>query len=69
MATTTFTPQMLRNGTRGIPEIPAGSTPPSFNNTYSLAFDGVDDFVRYNSAIDLGSETNTTFFLGKNGIC
>ena len=45
MATTTYTPSMLRNGTRGIPEIPAGSTPPSFNNTYSLAFDGVDDVL------------------------
>jgi len=44
MATTTFTPSMLRGaGTRGIPEIPAGS---SFSNTYSLAFDGVDDYVK-----------------------
>ena len=43
MATTTFTPLMLRGaGTRGVPEIPAGS---SFSNTYSLAFDGTDDYV------------------------
>jgi hypothetical protein len=43
MATTTFTPSMLRGaGTRGIPEIPAGS---SFSNTYSLAFDGTDDIA------------------------
>ena len=47
MATTTFTPSMLRGaGTRGIPEIPAGS---SFSNTYSLAFDGTDDYVDTNS--------------------
>ena len=32
-------------GTRGVPEIPAGS---SFSNTYSMAFDGVDQ------SIDLG---------------
>jgi len=40
MATTTYTPSMLRGaGTRGIPEIPAGS---SFSNLYSMAFDGSD---------------------------
>ena len=43
MATTTFTPSMLRGaGTRGIPEIPAGS---SFPNLYSMAFDGVDERI------------------------
>jgi hypothetical protein len=42
MPTTIFTPQMLRNGTRAVPEIPVGS---SFSNTYSLEFDGVDDYV------------------------
>ncbi len=47
MATTTFTPSMLRGaGTRGIPEIPAGS---SFPNPYSLNFDGVDDFISFSS--------------------
>ena len=45
MATTTFTPSMLRGaGTRGIPEIPAGS---SFTDTYSLNFDGTDDQVSF----------------------
>ena len=43
MATTTFTPSILRGtGTRAVPEIPAGS---SFINTRSLSFDGTDDFV------------------------
>tara|TARA_R110002020_G_scaffold258734_1_gene472558 strand:- start:28 stop:831 length:804 start_codon:yes stop_codon:yes gene_type:complete len=43
MATTIYTPAMLRGaGTRGVPEIPAGS---SFSNTYSMAFDGSDDYV------------------------
>tara|TARA_Y100001963_G_C6770721_1_gene444721 strand:+ start:276 stop:1061 length:786 start_codon:yes stop_codon:yes gene_type:complete len=43
MATTIFVPSMLRGaGTRGVPEIPAGS---SFTNTYSMAFDGTDDSI------------------------
>ena len=42
MATTIFTPQMLRNGTRAVPEIPAGS---SFSNIYSFDFEGVDGWV------------------------
>jgi len=43
MATTTYTPSMLRGaGTRGIPEIPAGS---SFSNTKSIDFDGIDDYI------------------------
>ena len=42
MATTIFTPSMLRGvGTRGVPEIPVGS---SYENVYSMAFDGVDDY-------------------------
>jgi len=43
MATTIFTPSMLRGaGTRGVPEVPAGS---SYENTYSMDFDGIDDYV------------------------
>ena len=54
MATTTFTPSMLRGaGTRGIPEIPAGS---SFTNTYSLAFDGTDDFVNLGNNTDFNTD-------------
>jgi hypothetical protein len=54
MATTTFTPSMLRGaGTRGIPEIPAGS---SFTNIYSLNFDGIDDIVLCQS--DLAGNLN-----------
>ena len=42
MATKIFTPSMLRGaGTRGVPEIPVGS---SFTNTYSMEFDGVDEY-------------------------
>jgi hypothetical protein len=56
MATTTFTPSMLRGaGTRGIPEIAAGS---SYSNTYSLSFDGTDDGVVLGSTINLAT-TNT----------
>ena len=49
MATTIFTPSMLRGaGTRGVPEMPAGS---SFTNTYSCNFDGADDYIEiYNGA-------------------
>ena len=44
MATTIYTPAMLRGaGTRGVPEIPAGS---SFTNTYSMKFDGIDEAVQ-----------------------
>ncbi len=42
MATTIFTPQMLRNGTRAVTEIPAGS---SFSNIYSFEFEGVDGWI------------------------
>ena len=44
MPITIFTPQMLRNGTRAVPEIPTGGGG-GFTNTYSLDFDGVDDYV------------------------
>jgi len=44
MPITIFSPQMLRNGTRAVPEIPAGGGG-GFTNTYSLDFDGVDDYV------------------------
>ena len=50
MPTTIFTPQMLRNGTRAVPEIPAGGGG-GFTNTYSLDFDGVDDYL------DLGASS------------
>ena len=63
MATTTFTPPMLRGaGTRGIPEIPAGS---SFTNTYSLSFDGVDDYVDISNPIPLGL-TSISFWMKSN---
>ena len=43
MATAIYTPSMLRGaGTRGVPEIPAGS---SFSNTKSILFDGNDDYI------------------------
>lgn len=43
MATTTYTPSMLRGaGTRGVPEVSAGS---SFSNTKSTLFDGINDYV------------------------
>ena len=43
MATTTFTPSMLKGaGTRGVPEISAGA---SYSNTYSMAYDGSDDYI------------------------
>jgi len=45
MATTIFTPQMLRNGTRAVPEIPSGGGG-GFTNTYSFVFDGVDDRIQ-----------------------
>ena len=54
MATTIFTPSMLRNGTRAIPEIPAGGGG-GFTNTYSLDFDGMDDFV--STGLDLSFAT------------
>jgi hypothetical protein len=50
MVTKIFTPAMLRGaGTRGVPEIPAGS---SFSNTYSFNFDGVDENIKVADASD-----------------
>ncbi len=43
---------MLRNGTRAVPEIPAGGGG-GFPNTYSLEFDGVDDYVGLGNPTDL----------------
>ena len=43
MATTIYTPAMLKGaGTRGVPEMAVGS---SFTNTYSMDFDGVDEYM------------------------
>ena len=68
MATTTFIPSMLRGaGTRGVPEIPAGS---SFTNTFSVAFDGVDDraetSVNY-SEFDGATKGTFSFWFKLNG--
>ena len=66
MATTTYTPSMLRGaGTRGIPEIPAGS---SFSNTYSLAFDGVDDYVDCGTSLNLGINSTVSFWIKRNNV-
>jgi len=59
MATTIFTPSMLKGaGTRGVPEIPVGS---SFTNTYSMAFDGVDDYIDCGNISDLNGVTTATW--------
>ena len=59
MATTTFTPSMLRGaGTRGVPEIPAGS---SYSNTYSFDFDGTDDFIDCGNITALNGVTEATW--------
>lgn len=51
MAITIFTSEMLRGaGTRAIPVIPAGGAP-SFENTKSVEFDGVDDYVDMDETI------------------
>ena len=61
MPTTIFTPQMLRNGTRSVPEIPAGGGG-GFTNTYSLDFDGVDDYVSTSGVYsELDGLSNTAF--------
>jgi len=67
MATTIYTPSMLRGaGTRGIPEIPVGS---SFTNTYSMAFDGVDVGIDLGagSAVGNGGITTVSFWI-KGGV-
>lgn len=52
MATKTFTPSMLRGaGTCGVPEIPVGS---SYENTYSMNFDGVDEYITCGNVLDKG---------------
>ena len=62
MATTTFTPSMLRGaGTRGIPEIPAGS---SFTNTYSFDFDGADDFINCGNISGLNGGLTEATWMG-----
>ena len=61
MATTTYTPSMLRGaGTRGIPEIPAGS---SFSNPYSLNFDGIDDVVTLDTKFSFASEYSLSIWV------
>ncbi len=62
MPTTIFTPQMLRNGTRAVPEIPAGGGG-GFTNTYSLEFDGIDDRVQMASDLVLSSEFTISFWV------
>ena len=58
MATTIFTPSMLRGaGTRGVPEMTAGS---SFTNTFSCNFDGTDDFVDFGLFTPMDSATALT---------
>ena len=58
MAITTFTPSMLRGaGTRGVPEVPAGS---SFSNLYSINFDGVDDYVDCGDVLHNDGQTPMT---------
>ena len=46
-----------------------GPLPPSFNNTYSLAFDGVDDYVDVGAITEINSASALTFsFWGKKPI-
>ena len=74
MPITIFTPQMLRNGTRAVPEIPTGGGG-GFTNTYSLDFDGVDDYVDTSSTKFSGASefsismwANFSAFSGNNPI-
>jgi hypothetical protein len=64
MATTTYTPSMLRGaGTRGVPEIPVGS---SFSNTKSILFDGTDDYILTSptySALDSSADWAYSFWI------
>ena len=62
MATTTFTPSQLRginssfpykNYGLWAPEITGGGGGGGFTNTYSLAFDGVDDYVDLGTGLDI----------------
>ena len=64
MATTIYTPVMLRGaGTRGVPEIPVGST----FDEYSLSFDGVDARLILEGDVDLGRDEVTVSFWVKRG--
>jgi len=51
MTTTIFTPLMLRNGTRGVPEMPrgggGGGSLATVSNAISMAFNGVDSSFSY----------------------
>jgi|15BtaG_2_1085339.scaffolds.fasta_scaffold19243_2 hypothetical protein len=59
MATTIFTPSMLRGaGTRGVPEIPVTSA--GFTNTYSMAFDGIDDRINVGSGSSISPTDEIT---------
>lgn len=64
MTTTIFTPSMLRNGTRGVPEIPksgGGDTGlATISNAFSMAF-SVDDKIN-TGVIDLGSQYTISFW-------
>ena len=60
MATTIFTPQMLRNGTRAVPEITGGGVTP-FSNTKSLLFDGSDDYLDVGSIAMVNSVNKLSF--------
>jgi len=58
MATTIYTPSMLRGaGTRGVPEVPAGSSTP-YENTYSMEFDGVDESISTGFSYDAAVTPN-----------
>ena len=64
MATTIYTPAMLRGaGTRGVPEIAAGS---SFTNTYSMAFDGTDDSISITKTSAYTTTTANEYLSGSN---
>ena len=57
MTTTIFTPSMLRNGTRGVPEIPksgGGDTGlATISNAFSMTFNGVDDYFDLGTGLDI----------------
>jgi len=53
---------MLRNGTRAVPEIPAGGGG-GFTNTYSFVFDGVDDRVQLASDFTESGTFTVSFWM------
>ena len=61
MATTIYTPSMLRNGTRGVPEISGGGGGGGFTNKYSLNFDGVDDYLDCGDVTTLDNASTFTY--------